>query len=160
MSLVGELGREAFLRDAPEPIVERYDDIVIDTPPNLGLLTVNALVVAELVLAPVSAEDDASLHGIRELRGTLDRLTRRLGVGSPALGSVLTRWQPLRVSGRRIEDALIGEDLRPVGRIPARAALFARAAEMGVPLAICQPDCSPVSAYRALAGALEVVSAR
>ena len=47
MSLVGELGRERFLRDALEPVLGDYDDIVIDTPPNLGLLTVNALVVAE-----------------------------------------------------------------------------------------------------------------
>ena len=70
-SLVGELGRERFRRDALEPILGDYDDVVIDTPPNLGLLTVNALVVAELVVAPVSAEDDASLHGIRELRQTL-----------------------------------------------------------------------------------------
>ena len=78
MSLVGELGCERFLRDALEPVTGDYD-VVIDTPPNLGLLTVNALVVAEFVLAPVSAEDDASLHGIRELRQTLRRLAERLG---------------------------------------------------------------------------------
>jgi chromosome partitioning protein len=46
ISLVGELGRERFLTDALEPMISEYDEIVIDTPPNLGLLTVNALVVA------------------------------------------------------------------------------------------------------------------
>jgi chromosome partitioning protein len=90
MSLVGELGRERFLRDALEPVLGNYDDVVIDTPPNLGLLTVNALVVAELVLAPVSAEDDASLHGIRELRQTLRRLAERLGSPAPELVAVLS----------------------------------------------------------------------
>ena len=63
MSLVGELGRELFLRDALEPLRDAYEHVVIDTPPNLGLLTVNALVCADRVLAPVSAEDEASLHG-------------------------------------------------------------------------------------------------
>ena len=56
MSLVGELGRERFLHDAREPVIDDYDEVVIDTPPNLGLLTVNALVCADCVLAPVSAE--------------------------------------------------------------------------------------------------------
>jgi len=109
MSLVGELGRERFLRDGLEPVLGGYDDVVIDTPPNLGLLTVNALVVAELVLAPVSAEDDASLHGIRELRQTLRRLAERLGSPPPELVAVLTRWQPWRISSRAIENALVGE---------------------------------------------------
>jgi chromosome partitioning protein len=92
MSLVGELGRERFLREALAPVFGEYDDVVIDTPPNLGLLTVNALVVAELVVAPVSGEDDASLHGIRELRQTLRRLAQRLGSPAPDLVAVLTRW--------------------------------------------------------------------
>ena len=46
MSLVGELGRERFLRDALESVQDAYEHVVIDTPPNLGLLTVNALVCA------------------------------------------------------------------------------------------------------------------
>jgi chromosome partitioning protein len=62
MSLVGELGRERFLRDALELMEDAYAHVVIDTPPNLGLLTVNALVCADRVIAPVSAEDEASLH--------------------------------------------------------------------------------------------------
>ena len=43
MSLVGELGRELFLRDALDQVLGSYEHVVIDTPPNLGLLTVNAL---------------------------------------------------------------------------------------------------------------------
>ena len=48
--------------------------MVIDTPPNLGLLTVNALVCADCVLAPVSAEDEGAVHGILELRDTIAKL--------------------------------------------------------------------------------------
>ena len=160
MSLVGELGRERFLRDALEPVLGDYDDVVIDTPPNLGLLTVNALVVAELVVAPVSAEDDASLHGIRELRQTLRRLAERLGSPAPELVAVLTRWQPWRISSRAIEDALVCEGLAPAVRIPARSALFARAAADRVPLAVSDPDSSPAIVYRLLAEQLAAVNAR
>ncbi len=160
MSLVSELGRERFLRDALESVLDDYDDVVIDTPPNLGLLTVNALVVAEVVLAPVSAEDDASLHGIRELRQTLRRLAERLGSPAPELVAVMTRWQPQRISSRTIEETLVCEDLTPAGRIPARSALFARAAADRVPLAVSSPDSSPAIAYRLLAEQLAAVSAR
>ena len=95
MSLVGELGRERFLHDALEPILDSYDQVVIDTPPNLGLLTVNALVCADRVIAPVSAEDEGAVHGIVELKGTIAKL-ERLGVSSPALFAVMTRWVPQR----------------------------------------------------------------
>jgi chromosome partitioning protein len=160
MSLVGELGRERFLTEALEPLIGDYDDIVIDTPPNLGLLTVNALVVAELVIAPVSAEDDASLHGIRELRRTLRKLSDRLNAPPPMLTPVLTRWQPPRISSRLIEHALVIESLRPIVRVPARSALFASAAAARVPLAITAPDSAPILAYDLLAERIIEVIAR
>jgi len=62
MSLVGELGRERFLHDALEPVVDEYDEVVIDTPPTLGLPTVNALVCSDCVLAPDSAEHERAVH--------------------------------------------------------------------------------------------------
>jgi ParB family chromosome partitioning protein len=143
MSLVGELGRERFLTEALEPLAGEYEDIIVDTPPNLGLLTVNALVAAELVIAPVSAEDDASLHGIRELRRTLHKLADRLSAPSPTLMPVLTRWQPLRISSRLIEQALVLESLRPIVRVPVRSALFASAAAARVPLGVTAADSAP-----------------
>lgn len=160
MSLVGELGRERFLTEALALLIGEYDDIIVDTPPNLGLLTVNALVVAEVVIAPVSAEDDASLHGIRELRRTLHQLTERLGAQPPVLVPVLTRWQPLRISSRLIEQALVVDSLRPAVRVAARSALFASAAAARVPLAVTAPDSAPILAYTLLAERIREVIAR
>jgi chromosome partitioning protein len=90
MSLVGELGRERFLVEALEPLRDRFGIVVLDTPPNLGLLTVNALISANVVVAPVSCEDEASVQGLVELRGTLSKL-RRLRGDEPQLLTVLTR---------------------------------------------------------------------
>ncbi len=123
MSLVGELGRERFLHDALEALIDEYDEVVIDTPPNLGLLTVNALVCADSVLAPVSAEDEGAVHGILELRVTIAKLARRLGGEAPPLVAVVTRWSPTRVSSRTVEDQLTEAGLPPVARIRLRSAL-------------------------------------
>jgi chromosome partitioning protein len=160
MSLVGELGRERFLRDALDPGLDGYEQIVIDTPPNLGLLTVNALVCANRVIAPVSAEDEASLHGILELQQTISRLAERLGMPAPELVPLLTRWQRNRISSRNAEDQLRAAGLPPLARIPSRSALIARAAARRVPLALSEPDSSPALAYQHLADLLQGVSAR
>jgi len=160
LGLVGEFGRELFLRDALAPVLDGYDHVMIDTPPNLGLLTVNALVLAELVIAPVSAEDEESLHGIRELQRTVRRLAQRLDRPALEIVAILIRWAPPRISSRVIEQALVCEGLSPAIRIPARSALFARAAANRVPLAVSDPDSSPAIAYHQLVEQLTAVSAR
>jgi chromosome partitioning protein len=159
MSLVGELGRERFLHDALEPILDSYDQVVIDTPPNLGLLTVNALVCADRVIAPVSAEDEGAVHGILELKATIAKL-ERLGVSSPALFAVMTRWVPQRLSSQTVETALTALDLPPAGRIRLRAAAVAHAANARVPLAASAPDGTVALAYRSLLDRLDGVHAR
>ena len=120
----------------------------------------NALVCADRVLAPVSAEDEASLHGIVELRQTIARLSERLGVPAPGLVALLTRWQRHRISSREMEDALIAEALAPIGRIPSRSALMSRAAVRRVPVTLSAPDSSPAVAYASLADVLTEVIAR
>jgi chromosome partitioning protein len=150
MALVGELGRERFLLGALESVRGSYDVIVVDTPPNLGLLTVNALACAQQVLAPVSADDEASVHGVIELRGTIKRLSERLATPAPALMVVLTRWQPSRISSRAIEQRLIDVELAPTARVRARSAAIARAAATRVPLVVGDPDSSAAIGYAGL----------
>jgi chromosome partitioning protein len=150
MSLVGELGRELFLRDALETVVNEYDEVVIDTPPNLGLLTVNALVCADRVLAPVSAEDEGAVHGILELRVTIAKLAARLGGERPNLIPLITRWSPVRVSSRTVEDRLVEAGLPPMARIRLRSALMSQAAAAGIPVARLAPDSAVAIAYSQL----------
>lgn len=150
MSLVGELGRERFLVDALEPVLGVYDEVVIDTPPNLGLLTVNALVCADRVIAPVSAEDEASVHGIFELRVTIAKLAERLGAPAPELIVVLTRWHPHRISSRAIEYELVASGLTPRARIRLRSAAVTAAAASRIPVALSAPDSSVALGYQQL----------
>jgi len=148
MALVGEIGRERFLADALEPLRDTYATIVLDTPPNLGLLTVNALVCADVILAPVSCEDEASVQGLVELRSTVARLGRLRGQ-APTLPTLLTRWVPTRVLSQVIEQALADLDLAPVVKVPARAAVGQAGAEH-VPLTISAPDGCVAMAYKQL----------
>ena len=98
------LGRERLLREALEPVLAGYDQVVIDTRPNLGLLSVNGLVCADRVVALVSAEDEGALYGVLELKGTIAKLTERLGASQPRLFAVLTRWVPRRISSQTVEE--------------------------------------------------------
>ncbi len=70
VELAGKPGRETILKDALSPVLEDYDYIVIDCPPALGLLTVNALAAADSVLIPVQCEYYA-LEGLSQLLKTL-----------------------------------------------------------------------------------------
>jgi chromosome partitioning protein len=149
MALVGELSRERFLADALEPLGNRYSIIVLDTPPNLGLLTVNALVCADVVVAPVSCEDEASVQGLVELRGTLAKLGR-LRSTEPRLTTVLTRWSAPRVMSQVIEASLTELGLPALVKVPTRAAVGQAGAEH-VPLAITAPDGCVALAYERLA---------
>ena len=70
MALSSQIGRERALEKALAPIKDRYDYILIDTPPSLGLLTINAFVAATGVIVPVQTEY-LSLRGLVQLENTL-----------------------------------------------------------------------------------------
>jgi chromosome partitioning protein len=156
-ALVGRAGREFFLRDALEPLQDAFDTIVIDTPPNLGQLTVNALVVADIVLAPVSVEDEGAAQGLVELRARLEELARVRALAGlpeqPRLWAVANRAPTGEL--RRRADRLISEAVQGLGvrqsrvRIPARA-LVHQAAIARVPLAVGRPDSDVALAIDAL----------
>jgi len=77
MALATMIGRERALQRALDPVRERYDYILIDTPPSLGLLTINALTAAEGVIVPVQCEY-LSLRGLLQLERTLEMIRENL----------------------------------------------------------------------------------
>jgi chromosome partitioning protein len=91
IELVGAENREFRLRKALESIREQFDFIVLDCPPALDLLTLNALVAADSVLVPMQAEYFA-LEGVSELLDTIERLRQSFNPGLQIEGVVLTMY--------------------------------------------------------------------
>jgi chromosome partitioning protein len=91
LELVGAERREFRLRDALRPIRDRYQFIVLDCPPALDLLTLNALVAADSVLIPMQAEYFA-LEGVSELLDTIERIRQSFNPDLAIEGVVLTMY--------------------------------------------------------------------
>ena len=89
VELVGMLARESRLRPLLQQAKSRYDYIFIDTPPSLGLLTLNALVAAETILIPLNCEYFA-LEGLAELTSTMQRVRATLNPTLDLEGVLLT----------------------------------------------------------------------
>ena len=87
-----ETGKEYRLREKLEPILASYDYIVIDTPPALSVLTINALTVANRVVIPAQA-DLFSLEAIKELADTIDVVRKYTNPALVTEGVLLTRYQ-------------------------------------------------------------------
>jgi chromosome partitioning protein len=83
--------RERFLADALAPLVEQYDYVVIDCPPSLGLLTLNALVAADGVVIPMQAEYFA-LEGLSALSSTIERVKAAYNPNLTIDGVVFTMY--------------------------------------------------------------------
>lgn len=91
VELVGMISRETRLRDALEPLQDKYDYIIIDCPPSLGLLTINALTAANSILVPVQCEYYA-LEGLSQLLQTIDLVKQRLNPELKVEGALLTMY--------------------------------------------------------------------
>ncbi|MGE0452940.1 MAG: ParA family protein [Vicinamibacteria bacterium] len=89
VELVPLLAREFRLREALQPVADAYDYVLVDCPPSLGLLTVNALSAAHSVLVPIQCEYFA-LEGVSELTATMRRVQRALNPGLSLEGVLLT----------------------------------------------------------------------
>jgi chromosome partitioning protein len=100
VELVDAESREFYLRDALQPLRGRYDYILLDTPPSLGLLTVNALTAADSVLIPIQCEYYA-LEGLSQLLNTVHLVQQKLNPDLRVEGVLLTMFDGrLRLSNQ------------------------------------------------------------
>jgi chromosome partitioning protein len=150
LSLVTQVRREEFLRRALEDQVDRYDMVLLDCPPNLGLLTVNALCAAGEVVVPVSMVDAGAVQGAVELQGTVATLEKS-GIPVAIVALLRTLADRRRVLYRAIRDALPALGLPEAAtEIPLRSD-FQNAS---TPLVISAPDSAGALAYQRFAAEL------
>jgi chromosome partitioning protein len=101
VELVSLPHRERRLRDLLEPLRDRFDFILIDTPPSLGLLTLNALVAADAVLIPLNCEYFA-LEGLADLVATLRRVRGAMNPALDVAGVLLTMYDERTHLGQQV----------------------------------------------------------
>lgn len=151
VELVNELARESRLKARLSSIKDNYDYILVDCPPSLSLLTVNALVTAQAVVIPVQCEYLA-LEGLGQLVQTIHRVRSALNTGLHVRGVVMTMF-----------DARTGLSSQVVGEVHKhfpgkvfksiipRSVRLAEAPSHGVPISAYAAASSGAQAYRALA---------
>lgn len=105
VALMGRERREFPLRDALATLRDDYDHILIDCPPSLNMLTVNALVAADGVIIPMQCEYYA-LEGLSALVGTLERITQTANPSLRILGLVRTMYDPRSNLSRDVSDQI------------------------------------------------------
>ncbi|NPV89054.1 ParA family protein [Coprothermobacteraceae bacterium] len=105
VELVNLLSRESRLRNALEPVSDRFDLIIIDTPPSLGLLTINALTASDWLLVPIQCEFFA-LEGVGQLLKTVNLVKKFLNPKIDILGYLLTMYDKRTKLSQEVEREL------------------------------------------------------
>lgn len=100
-AILTETGKEYRLKEALEPVKEWYDYCIIDSPPALGILTVNALTAANSVIIPAQA-DIYSLEGIEDLQETIQPVRKYCNPTLEIQGILLTRYSPRSILSRDV----------------------------------------------------------
>jgi len=151
LALSSQIGRERALQKALEPIRGNYDYVLIDTPPSLGLLTINAFVAATGVIVPVQTEY-LSLRGLVQLENTLEMVRENLNPGVSIIGIVPTMYDK-RITHSREADEILRENLGDVvykTRI-RKTVRFAEAPVKGTSVLAYEPTGEAAEMYRDLA---------
>jgi chromosome partitioning protein len=151
LELMSKMARESFLKQALEPARADFDLILIDAPPSLGLLTINALVAADAAIIPMQTEYYA-LEGISQLLKTIDlvkkHLNPRLTIGKVILTMFDNRT---RLANQVVEDVRKFFRDRVSPTIVPRNVRLSEAPSHGKPIALYDPRSRGAKAYQEIA---------
>jgi chromosome partitioning protein len=151
LALSSQIGRERALEKALVLVKERYEYVLIDTPPSLGLLTINAFVAATGVIVPVQTEY-LSLRGLVQLENTLQMVREHLNPSVEVVGILPTMYDK-RLTHSREADEILREnfgDLVYNTRI-RKTIRYAEAPVKGSSVLAYEPDGEAAALYRDLA---------
>jgi chromosome partitioning protein len=151
IAMSAQIGRERALQKALQPVRNDYDFICIDTPPSLGLLTVNALTAADKVIVPVQCEY-LSMRGLVQLQNTLQMIRENLNPGVEIEGILPTMLDSRTVHAKEAVEILEENfgDLVFKSRI-RKAIKFAEAPVRGTSVLKYDPKSNAAGSYRDLA---------
>jgi len=151
LALSAMIGRERSLEKALAPVLDRYDFVVIDTPPSLGLLTINALVASNGVIVPVQCEY-LSLRGLVQLENTLSMIRENLNPHVGIEGILPTMYDSRTLHSREALEILTENFGDLVFKTRIRKTIrYAEAPVKGSSVLKYDPTGSAAQAYRDLA---------
>lgn len=154
VELVNMMAREHRLQQALKPLRERYDFVLIDSPPSLGLLTINALTAADGVLIPIQCEYLA-LEGLTQLLHTVELVQRNLNSRLAIRGMLLTMYDARTNLSRQVADEVHRHFDKLVFRtIIPRSVRLSEAPSHGETILSYAPESSGALAYQALTAEL------
>ncbi len=151
IELVGMPEREFRLKRAVSTIRDRYDYIVLDSPPSLGLLTLNTLTAADSVLIPLQCEYYA-LEGLGQLLGTIKRVQMHLNPGLQIEGVLLTMFdRRLRLAKQVVDEAIAYFGNKVYDAIIPRNVKLSESPSFGKPILLYDVACLGAKMYLQLA---------
>jgi chromosome partitioning protein len=151
VELVSMMARELRLRKALEGVKAKYDYIIIDCPPSLGLLTVNSLAAADSVMIPVQCEYYA-LEGLSQLLNAIDLVQKNLNPKLVIEGVLLTMYDSrLNLSQQVAEETRRFFSDRVYTTIVPRNVRLSEAPSFGKPILLYDVLCSGAKSYMELA---------
>ncbi|MFN2582222.1 MAG: ParA family protein [Candidatus Dormibacteria bacterium] len=154
LQLVTEFGRESVLTEKLDPIRAEYDFIVIDCPPSLGLLCINALVASTEVIIPLQCEY-FGMKGMQQLQRTIDRVRAKLNSQLHIAGILPTIYKPRTLHSQEVLELVKGAFGEMVFDITVDSSIrFAETPLAGQSILQYAPSSPGAKSYRALAKAV------
>jgi chromosome partitioning protein len=151
VELIEQEDRDFFLKKALSPVKDRYDYILIDCPPSLGVLTLNGMAAADAVLIPMQCEYFA-MEGLTLLLQTIKRIQKSLNPPLVIGGIFFTMYDPrTRLAQDVVKQVSSYFKSRVFTTIIPRNIRLSEAPSHGQPISLYDPQCSGARAYRSLA---------